>query len=323
MEFLVNDLSLHGQFSDPGEFKAAIVSLMRMRAVARRYGRELNCHRGLSSARVTADKTMQQAVHLLSKEEQRSLMQWLTQQGPFWDDVRVHCSDEWLESNGNVVTDTALGEAAWCCLRGLDHRLVSFSPSSWQFSPVPVVHVVDQGDCDPVSVVNYWNHAAVERDLLAAPPTLASWRDLAVVAQNRFAALTLSKDAFLPLDGSPFAPGAAERILVVLGILERFLGCFDSNGERTQEGHEVYRDFFTGKKGNGGRGALFSDSSDDEKSKFEQALSFQHPEGGNRKLFCSWHGKVQTPQLRVHFSWPVRAGKPLYVVYIGPKITKG
>ena len=26
--------------------------------------------------------------------------------------------------------------------------------------------------------------------------------------------------------------------------------------------------------------------------------------------------------LRLHFSWPVRAGEPVYVVYAGPKLTK-
>jgi hypothetical protein len=40
------------------------------------------------------------------------------------------------------------------------------------------------------------------------------------------------------------------------------------------------------------------------------------------KIFCTWHGKVKTPQYRIHFSWPISAVAPLYVVYIGPKITK-
>ena len=41
-----------------------------------------------------------------------------------------------------------------------------------------------------------------------------------------------------------------------------------------------------------------------------------------KTLFCPWHGKVQTPQLRVHFSYPIRANEPLYIVYVGPKLTK-
>ncbi|MCY3818840.1 MAG: hypothetical protein OXH52_05670 [Gammaproteobacteria bacterium] len=38
-------------------------------------------------------------------------------------------------------------------------------------------------------------------------------------------------------------------------------------------------------------------------------------------LFCPWHGKVSRLTLRLHFSWPVEAGRPIYVVYAGPKIT--
>ena len=84
----------------------------------------------------------------------------------------------------------------------------------------------------------------------------------------------------------------------------------------------VYRDFFTGKKGDGGRGAMFSDSSDTEKDDFASELRFRHPDRPDERLFCPWHGKVQTPQLRVHFSHPIRADVPLYVVYVGPKLTK-
>jgi len=51
-------------------------------------------------------------------------------------------------------------------------------------------------------------------------------------------------------------------------------------------------------------------------------MTFRHPEKADETIFCPWYGKVGTPQLRVHFSWPVRADETLYVVYVGPKITK-
>jgi len=40
-------------------------------------------------------------------------------------------------------------------------------------------------------------------------------------------------------------------------------------------------------------------------------MTFTHPDESDKTLFCPWHGKVQTPQLRVHFSWPVRVDKSL------------
>ena len=86
--------------------------------------------------------------------------------------------------------------------------------------------------------------------------------------------------------------------------------------------NEIYQNYFTGKKEGGGRGSLFSDSSDSEKVEFKQKLTFVHPGKDKQTLFCSWHGKVQTPQLRIHFSSRILATEPLYIVYVGPKITK-
>ena len=99
-------------------------------------------------------------------------------------------------------------------------------------------------------------------------------------------------------------------------VLHDLKNCFDDRGQRTPEGHETYRKHFTGKK------AWFSDSSDSEKADFRRDLTFSHPADAGETLFCTWHGKVKTPQLRIHFSWPVHAAEPLYVVYVGPKITR-
>ena len=70
-----------------------------------------------------------------------------------------------------------------------------------------------------------------------------------------------------------------------------------------------------------GEKSWFSDSSDSEKRKFKQDLTFPHPERAQENLFCTWHGKVKTPQYRVHFSWSFGTD-PVYVTYVGPKITK-
>ena len=57
---------------------------------------------------------MQQAIGSLGVENERcAVMIWLTKAGPFWDDVRRHRGDDWLDCEGEVVTDTAVGEAAF------------------------------------------------------------------------------------------------------------------------------------------------------------------------------------------------------------------
>lgn len=266
--------------------------------------------------------TMPKAVQALTLEERRALLQWFNQHGPFWEDMRNHRSDDWLECNGNIVTDTAVGEAAWCCLHGIERDLVSLTPSNWLFSPVSVDLVSDTGASKTVGVANHWDPAAIEAVLRAAAAPLASWKQLEALATARCTQITFAAGAFAPLNGYPFVLGAAQRLMFILETLNRFKSCFDADGQRTPEGHEIYQEFFTGKKGDGGRGALFSDSSASEKRKFGAEMTFAHPADASKTLFCSWHGKVQTPQLRVHFSSPVRADEPLFVVYVGPKITK-
>ena len=71
-----------------------------------------------------------------------------------------------------------------------------------------------------------------------------------------------------------------------------------------------------------GEEASFSDSSDSEKRGFRARLTFPHPDKPGESMFCTWHGKVRHMMLRLHFSWPVRADEPVYVVYAGPKLTK-
>ncbi len=322
MDFLLNDLSWHGQFLDLAAFRGAIERLMAIRQIVRRFGRALHCHRNIVQAPVTPTMRMPQMVQMLKPDERRALLQWLTQQGPFWEDARNHDPGDWFEWNGHLVTDTAVGEAAWCCLHGIERALVSLMPSNWQFSPVSVDWVWDVDNRKVVDVINHWNPAVIESVLHAAPVSVASWEQLQALASARCTHLTFAVDAFVPLNGHPFVPGAAQRLLFIFDTLHRFRACFDADGQRTPEGHAMYRDYFTGQKGGGGRGSLFTDSSDDEKRTFETEMTFKHPEDASKTLFCPWHGKVQTPQLRVHFSWPVRANTPLYVVYVGPKITK-
>jgi len=289
---------------------------MIMRHLARRFGRELQCHRNVVNSKVTHVHSMLQAMQVFDRNQQHPFLQWLTRLGPFWEDLREHSPDDYLECRGKVVTDTAVGEAAYCCLSGAHRGLLNLTPSSWVFSPVPVIWVLNTTDRRIVDVLNHWDIQDLEAALRLAPPPLTSWEQLETGAKQRFTNLFFPADCFKPLDGRPFVKGPAHSILARLDILDQFKTCFDEQGERTPEGHRLYREYFIGQK------AWFSDSSDTEKREFRIELTSRHPESDKEKLFCSWHGKVKTPQLRIHFSWPVSAGEPLYVVYVGPKITR-
>ena len=258
---------------------------------------------------------MPQVVQGLSEAERKALMQWLVRSGPFWEDDRQHGPDDYLECKGEVVTDTAVGEAAHHLFHGISCGLVSMNPSSWLFSPVPVEW--HEGESTrSIGVPNYWDVQGLKIALDAASVSLASWRDLETVARRRCPDLTFSPNCFEPLRGHPFGTRAAQALLSRLAVLQDLKNCYDELGQRTLEGREMYTKHFTGQN------AWFSDSSVTEKAVFRQSLTFPHPASAGETLSCTWHGKVKTPQLRVHFSWPVNAATPLYVVYIGPKITK-
>jgi hypothetical protein len=139
-------------------------------------------------------------------------MQWLTRFGPFWEDVRTHTSNDYLECNDEVVTDSAVGEAAYCCLHGIDRHLVSFTPSFWEFSPVSVTWVLNAGDGRKVDVTNHWHVDGLKAALQAAPTRPASWEQLEKISFARCPHLTFSKDAFVPLSGHPFGDAAANQI---------------------------------------------------------------------------------------------------------------
>jgi hypothetical protein len=316
VDLLINDLSLHGQFPDVPSFREAVVRVMAMRRTAGRFGREVHCHRNVANSRATHGLTVIEAVQRFSLEEKRVLLSWLTRSGPFWEDVRVHSPDDYLESGGAIVTDTAVGEAAFSRLYGTDRRVVSFSPSNWMLSPIAVSWIRDDGTEVAIEVVNFFEAAELEAALNIAPSLVSSWEGIGAVALARFSRLRFAQDAFDFLRGHPFVQGAAHRIMEILSTLDRIRGCMEDNGQLTIEGQRLYQSHFVGNK------AWFSDSSDSEKNDFKDELTFRHPDIGGQKLFCTWHGKVKSPQIRIHFSWPASPDQCLYVVYVGPKITK-
>ncbi len=317
MELLVNELSIHGQFHDLGSFRSALMRVRDIRKMAQRYGRELHCHRSIAGVSVTKQMLLQQAIQSLDRNERRSVMRWLTQYGPFWDDKRHHGEDDWLECKGKVVTDTAVGEAAYRCLDKIETSLVSLIPSSWNFSPAVVEWRKSDEEVETVQVSNYWDADTLETDLRAAPPQITSWEMLANMSEDRCTQLTFSSDCFDSLKGYPLIPKAAQDILNRLEMLNQFKTCFDAEGRRTAEGHRLYKVYFTGER------AWFSDSSLPEKRDFRTEMTFTYPAPSQESLFCPWHGKVNYhPPLRIHFSWPITAVDPVYVVYVGPKITR-
>ena len=291
---------------------------MAMRALAKRFDRDIHCHSAVLTRNVFRDVSLQRVIGALPRDEQRAVMWWLTRGGPFWWSDRKHGEDDYLESQGAVVTDSAIAEAAWKALQDVECGLMSFSPSDWNQSPIEVIwrREAEGFDDENVAVENFWTVDGLGEKLGRAIPPIQSWTQLQQVSVRDCRRLTFGEECFSPLRGLPFRSSAASRILVLLRILDRFAGAFRADGSRSSEGHRIYQDHFMGDT------AVFSDSSSTEKRDFGRQLSFPHPAHPDQTLPCTWHGKVRTMTLRMHFSWPVRRDQPVYVMYIGQKITR-
>ncbi len=154
------------------------------------------------------------------------------------------------------------------------------------------------------------------RGLLAeAEPPLQSWAELANRSTRRCSLTRFAPNAFEPLSDQPFHPGVAASLLERLLIVEGIKSCVQADGSLSKAGQELVARFTHGDK------AWFTDSSDPDKVDFKSELTFAHPERPGQRLFCPWHGKVKTPQMRIRLTWPI-GQETTWVVYVGPKLTK-
>ena len=311
MKLLFNDLSIQEQFFDTADFRDAVGRVLSMRTAARELGRDLYCHRNTVNSRINPSMSVYEAIQTFTHDQKRLVLSWLTRYGPFWEDVPLHGPDHWLEYDSEIVTDTALGEAAYCSTLGIDRRLVSLTPSSWEHTPIPVT-MLGEGP-KGIRVDNYWTMRELEIALRQAETPTTSWKQLEGLAISRFDHLRFSGDAFDPLRGLPFSPTAAEYIKSRLQTLNYVMKCRDDFGNFTSDAKLVLDAHLT-------RGsAQFSDSSTEEKRKFRKELSFPHPDRPGEILDCTWHGKVKPLLIRLHFRWPVPPGEYLCIVYVGRK----
>lgn len=316
----MNDLSIHGQFGSTSDFYKAIDRLMEIRTTIKRAGSDLFCHRKLTNAQVTPDLVMPQAIQGMGLEKRQAWIQWLTRVGPYWIENRQHSDDEWLETTtGTMVTDSAVGEAAFCRLHRLQRETVSVDPSDWLQHPLNVIWRKSDDTDIAVEVPNHWTLESVTKVLDGLPKPYDSWTSLEEHLRRMCDSLILADGAFAPLEGHPYVKSVAEGIHILLDVLNKLDAGFDDDGNRTDEFESLYETYFKGEA------PYFTDESDTNKRGYESKLTFPHPTQRGQTLFCSWHGKVNSPRnfppIRIHFTWPATAETTLCVVYVGPKIT--
>lgn len=315
MAWYINDLSLSGQYHDVSAFLVHLKALMRQRQQTPILSQELFCSRTLHTRPVTPTDDFRKAV-LSDRAIVQPVLAWLTKNGPFWDDDRQLNPDDYFECLGKDVTDQGLGEAARCQLAGEESFSVSFSNGNFDYTPVVVVQGLPEEPLATLSVPNIWEFPKLQNSALAAIPSPCNWHQMLEQARLRFDNLTFSPQCIDELAMQPFSAYVVARVFELLRVLNEFMQCRNDDGTYSARNNELIAQHFSGEK------AWFTDESVTNLRDFKNEMSFPDFEHPDKKVFCSWHGKIKTPQYRVHFEWPTKASSILRVFYIGPKITK-
>lgn len=319
MVLVVNELSLHEQFNDVKEFSKALLLLMNLRNTAIHFNRDIFHNGKLYAGNPTPNLNLYEAISKLDRNQQRAFSSWLSKKA-LWDNDfgQPHPDTEWFESCGDIVTDTALGEVGYRKIQGENWALVSFSPSDWNYSPIRVTWKISDGEIGRnVEVPNFWENDTIRKKLEKLELPLSSWSELRKSSIRKFTKLSFTEKCFEDLEQIPFNSSTAIGLEKRFRILNELIIETDKTGRRSQRGHELYNNFFTGDRG------YFSDSSDDEKRDFKNELTFSHPDISGESIFCPWHGKIRTSYIRIRFHFSsIKGGEPCYIVYVGQKLTK-
>ncbi len=323
MAFYLNELSLHDQFHDRSDFLQAIKTVLSCREILNTYAFSLHCSRiALKNRPVMGGVQFSNAIgNLANPELRRIIWRWVDQEGPFWDNGQEHSPDEffYVGPGQEVVTDTALAEASFHAQAqnpGDSYTsVISFAPSvSYNISPIIVFWYRSENQTDEIHLPNHWlEHSLIEL-LPQLQPPLDSWNQMMERAQAQYGNLIFLPGFMETLNRQPFSSTVANQALRLFSIIHELKNCFDATGTRTSRGHEIINDYFTGVN------AKFSDESETNKQRFRRELTFRTPDG--KIVFCPYHGKISHQYYRLHFSWPITKDDPLYIAYIGPKITK-
>lgn len=311
---LFNELSLHGQFSSAQELDQAITRLLSLRKTATEGGFEIRTAHGVPDRLALADKTLRESLGAISMPIRSAFVRWLSSTGPFWEDEERHPGDVWLQSADELVTDTGLGEAAYRVLRGTLAATVSTTPSQWDVSSIPIRYVEAETSHE-FEVDNLIAESPLTSWIARNERPMSAWSDLRAWCERRCKRVVLAAEALAPLAATPFISASAERIQELIEVLNT-LAVETTKDGLTAKGHGVYQAHYARKN------AHFSDSSDAEKNEFRNELTFTDPREPGKTVFATWHGKIRTGVLRLHYIHEFSPDGPVHVVYVGPKLTK-
>lgn len=315
--WVINELSLDQQFANPQKFVETLRHLLKARQNSEALRASLRITPVIAERPVCAGVTFKQAVYReASAIEKQQVITWIANHGPFWTDDRPKIVDDLFYCLTEDVTDTGLGETARRRLMSSDAEALSFDGARAPFGDqtITLVHGLLQEPLGRVDVPNVIDVSVLVDACTAAPAVPKTWNAALDALKNRFADVWFAPNLADFLDGRPFVPYVYERATELISVLSKMANSRHESGALGEVGMHLHATHFVGDK------AWFTDESDANKAAFKEAMTFQL--GSGKEEICSFHGKIKTPQYRIHFPWPPEPNKPIEIVYIGPKITK-
>jgi hypothetical protein len=309
MDFYLNELSLHSQFISADLFEDSLKAVLNCKEVINKFDHNLYINYSLHQSRVSAELTFKDAVFKLENNLKRYVANWINKAGPFLDD-NLH--DGNFTFNNTNINGSSLAHAAFKNYNSSSTSELSFTPSNFNLSPL-TVEWSTKTDKKSIDVLNFWGEDELQSFFAAQQPKIGSWESLLNYSKDNYTNLYFADNLLEILRPEPFSKAITERVMELLSVLNEFEGCLkNKNIERI---NEIRSNYFMGEN------ACFTDESQGNKRKFKKELTFKHPEKQTR-LFCPFHGKIKHLYFRIHFNWPKKTSEKLYIVYIGPKITK-
>ena len=318
MRVFLNDLSLR-ELPSAEVLRSALLAILKARQ-SPRFARSFFCSRQTGKIAALAGEPLINSVRHLPRDLKIAFIGWLAKSGPFLEDERMASEDDLYYVLKDDVTDLGPGEAARQRQQNNDARLFSFihtRGSPYDCPTICVVHGLLEQPFAEIDVPNFvsLDDAQVAIEALVKEPS--NWKELLQVACDAYPNLKISDHCGLVLAPLPFYPSVSRRTLELLRVLHELVSETTESGAMTEAGMQLYQAHFVGEK------VWFTDEAEGNKQKFGREMTFPDPDDPKASIQCFWHGKIKTPQFRVHFEWPIPIGqKTLKVCYIGPKISK-
>lgn len=317
-KIIVNDLSLRRNVGGAISLNEQLVSTVRLISSMARARELIRCSRSLINSIVCDEQPLIRYVaDNFERDTRLQLMTWLTNHGPFWDDARTEVDFDSFTYQGINITDQGLGEAGRLQSVGINAWAYSFCGGEIDFSNTPIFisHSLEEIVVGNYEISNLWSVESISAQINASVPLPVSWEGMLLKAVEAFEWLSFLSNPHTDLVATPFSRGASERIFMLLGVLNKIAENTNDDGSRNKIAQDLYDTFFVGEK------PPFTDESDSNKIDFKKEMTFSDACG--KDVFAPWHGKVNSPKIRIHFEWPRPANqKNIKILFVGPKITK-